>query len=1034
MYLYWLGYIIIHNVFIIKPKNHILLFIYLFASLTTASAQDLIYKIDKSKGLPTNHVYCTHVDKYGYLWLGTDNGIIRYNGYELKRFGYADGLSSIDVWDFYEDDLGRIFPLCITPQYGYLKNSKYYPITAKESGTGNKNISPQLLFNKNDTIWFLDRMNNPTEGTIGGLSFIYKDTIYETQKGLIGQVALVLGMGVVSINRDSVDDAVLYKFINSGTFSEQVICKSFDGTAIFADNDRERVKVNSPNRLYSYARYDSSILYADLTTCETGKFYIPVNPNSSNKSLKIAWVNPVDKDLHIFSYDSIYVVNPDLNFEKKISVNILSGGEIKTCQMGNYLLYDSLWGLGLCTPNKGLLLNLSGQTTPFERTKTDLNNARYIGSHNDTTSVWWISGKNTLVTLTPGGVVKRSKITHTNEITAASSYTHDKILLKGILTPYIYNPQTGSAFSLVFPSTAQFSSNLINFLDANPKKSIANLFIKEVVVVDTNNLYISSTILENGLIHFNKSKDGKVSINSLVKQRFNHIKYDKHNDNIYGYKEDLIFFYHIPNGAYTTVSTQTLNALGIKHINNVLTDDQGNIIIQDYSKIMIFNPYNNTIKKLNTSYNLEGAKTAIYKNRLVIAGNFGVAEYTINTSSSLTLKNLFINAKETLYKEVINVHVSNQEILLSTDNDVYKIDLTKNYKTLSTNKMLLAYYKDSIYSTGDTITIDKKNNTINLDLINPSGAGNLQFSYKLPSTKEWIQSNTIQLSGLPTGISNIAIIAKDDVWQDNTKVLTVFITPYWWQTSTGKLIILMTLLGIVVIIVLTASYFTKKIVSKNNERKNQQRDLELKSIYSQINPHFIFNTLGTAQYFIKKNKTKEAYAHISQFSDLLRAYLKSSREKYIHITEEIDNLKNYLEIQLSRFEQKFNYHITLDPSINPDETMIPSLLLQPIVENALNHGIFHMQGVGELNIKFLKDKDHALICIVDDNGIGRQKSKQIRGSITRKASSYGTILIKELIDAFNKYEPINIDIKYVDKEEPLTGTCVTIYIKTKNSK
>ena len=116
--------------------------------------------------------------------------------------------------------------------------------------------------------------------------------------------------------------------------------------------------------------------------------------------------------------------------------------------------------------------------------------------------------------------------------------------------------------------------------------------------------------------------------------------------------------------------------------------------------------------------------------------------------------------------------------------------------------------------------------------------------------------------------------------------------------------------------------------------------------------------------------------------------------------------------------------------------MIPSLILQPIVENSLNHGIFHMDGTkkGLLQISFEFDPNDmkTLLCVVEDNGIGRDRSKELRSERRKKVDSYGSILIKELIDAFNKYESISIEIEYIDKVLPETGTIVAIRIENFN--
>jgi len=204
--------------------------------------------------------------------------------------------------------------------------------------------------------------------------------------------------------------------------------------------------------------------------------------------------------------------------------------------------------------------------------------------------------------------------------------------------------------------------------------------------------------------------------------------------------------------------------------------------------------------------------------------------------------------------------------------------------------------------------------------------------------------------------------------------------------------------------------------------------LELRAIYAQLNPHFIFNTLNTALYFIKKKQMENAATHVTTFSHLLRAYLESSKNRYISIDEEITNLKNYIQLEQKRFENIFTYEIINHTT--PHETIyIPSLLLQPIVENAINHGLLPKGNAGHLKIEFYRNADKSIVCIVEDNGIGRQQAEALKQEHAPARPSHGNRLIRELIDAFNKYEKLGIEITYTDKTTPLSGTLVTILIK-----
>jgi LytS/YehU family sensor histidine kinase len=142
-------------------------------------------------------------------------------------------------------------------------------------------------------------------------------------------------------------------------------------------------------------------------------------------------------------------------------------------------------------------------------------------------------------------------------------------------------------------------------------------------------------------------------------------------------------------------------------------------------------------------------------------------------------------------------------------------------------------------------------------------------------------------------------------------------------------------------------------------------------------------------------------------------------------------LKNYIELQQTRFENKFDYAIVVENKIAADNIKIPSLLLQPIVENAINHGLFHKKGdKGILTIRFLQGNSSGeLICEIEDNGVGRQRAAEIKSANDAQRQSYGTRLTERLIDIFQEYEHMNIFLEYIDKEKPHTGTIAKLTIR-----
>lgn len=218
---------------------------------------------------------------------------------------------------------------------------------------------------------------------------------------------------------------------------------------------------------------------------------------------------------------------------------------------------------------------------------------------------------------------------------------------------------------------------------------------------------------------------------------------------------------------------------------------------------------------------------------------------------------------------------------------------------------------------------------------------------------------------------------------------------------------------------------------KESEVQRQLAVIKLEALRSQLNPHFIFNSLGAISYFIQTNEMKLANGYLTKFAKLIRAFLESSKNEYISLKGEINLLTYYLTLEKMRFEDAFEYSIEIDPEINLDHEQIPTMLIQPFVENSLIHGINNRQDKeGRIDLIFKKEGDD-LLCIIDDNGVGRAKAEQIKLNSIKKHKSRGTQIINERINATHTLDGPSISVNYIDKVEAgmAKGTQVNILIK-----
>lgn len=222
-----------------------------------------------------------------------------------------------------------------------------------------------------------------------------------------------------------------------------------------------------------------------------------------------------------------------------------------------------------------------------------------------------------------------------------------------------------------------------------------------------------------------------------------------------------------------------------------------------------------------------------------------------------------------------------------------------------------------------------------------------------------------------------------------------------------------------------------KRIKKQDKILNSKKfaELEMKALQSQMNPHFIFNALQAIQDFVAGKDERSANKYMANFSKLMRLFLESSKEKYLTLEEELELLGLYVELEQLRFDPPFDYQLDCPESIDWGTLQIPSMLLQPFVENAINHGLKYKKGQGfvKIEIREDKEKDQLLIQIID-NGVGIKKAKEIKQQSTKSYKSRSMDIIEERLKTIQFVDDIEIGIAVNDRIEnnQVQGTIVEI--------
>jgi len=368
-----------------------------------------------------------------------------------------------------------------------------------------------------------------------------------------------------------------------------------------------------------------------------------------------------------------------------------------------------------------------------------------------------------------------------------------------------------------------------------------------------------------------------------------------------------------------------------------------------------------------------------------------------------------------------------------------------NSKTIRTDRIRQDSLPPSVFINSvkingkDTTTLSHyelshENNAIefNISGISNSPSG-IQYKYMLEGfDKEWIYTvnTSIYYTSLAPGSYTFKVFAMNDsgIWSTVPSVISFTIQPPFYMSAWFLLTLVF---GVIIIGFLI--YF---LIQKQNQLKNKQIEeqkqralaSELQALRSQMNPHFIFNTLNSIQNFISKNESKDASIYLSKFAKLMRATLANTKRQRISLKDEIETLTLYLELEQLRLNNKFSYEILVDETIDTQYEQVPSMLIQPYVENAIWHGISHKEGNGIIRIQFLPENEHLLKCVVEDNGIGRENAIKLKQNTT--SPSFGMNITKERVELLNSLNGNQLSVKINDlkiNNQP-AGTRVELYV------
>lgn len=295
----------------------------------------------------------------------------------------------------------------------------------------------------------------------------------------------------------------------------------------------------------------------------------------------------------------------------------------------------------------------------------------------------------------------------------------------------------------------------------------------------------------------------------------------------------------------------------------------------------------------------------------------------------------------------------------------------------------------------------------------------IKYRYRLVGyDKEWIEAgsrNYISYTNLPSGNYEFQVKACDNNnnWGDSYTNLKIHIaTPFfktWWFITLASLFVLQ-------IAYLIYRYRMKQHKEKEAliiQYNKELAQVEMKALRAQINPHFLFNSLNSINNYILKNDTKQASRYLVKFSQLVRSILNNSSNPLISLQEELQTIELYMLIEGMRFNNQFSYTIEIEEGLNTANIMIPSLLLQPYVENAIWHGLLHKDGEKKIIIAVKKVSTDSVSITIEDNGVGRKMSEEIERK-PKHRKSFGMELGASRLRLMNQDSHLQSKVEVID--------------------
>jgi ligand-binding sensor domain-containing protein len=996
----------------------------LFLFIYDSDAQKLVLNSDirfdnytGQHNFASNFMKCLTTTEKGYLWVG-GTGIYRFDGMQYRHFANFNnqhhGLKDNSIFQLREDRTGRLWAsssggLCyynaLDDRFVYVNVDSSHKI---EWVSGLCLADDKLWFCCNWGLCFLELRNLKVHTTsfskaVGSYSNVFIDTnrlmicadgnhyIYHVKEDRYE--TRVLGNSVGFIWDLCVSGGVIWYGTTNGLWRATL------------DNDTPRV-------------VQGTELFSIMT--------ITLAPKLSGDN--IVWLGTEGKGLMSFDISQkkiVYQYLPDAQNPYSIS-----GVDI------NELHADKQGRLWIATENGVSQVNMANQNFKT-RTLPDKQIVKIVQDRFDTSVVWMSCYQRGLIKLDwkTKKVIQEFSENFTGDRMGPvifNMYQADRLnwLCAGYGDLFVWNEKNGVTKS---------------FDNSSFPKALPEIGIRIHQIIPFNNQYCFITTT-GGLYTYTFSTN---RIDTLIPKTSYSSEYEK---DVFGGEYDAkrllwlassdgLSCYDLHNKKLTSYKLdRNIDNNRANSLSDVKIDKRGRIICASKSGIAIFNPETKRfsfIEDFNDVHHPRCYNLKVIDSTAWVNSNAGIISLNLNTDRSFITE----FREKGKYADKQFCEIGDQLIAGLKYEYTYfnATDLLKQAIPSSPVLEKIVINNRILYSNqGQSLTLKHDENLVSFyfTAFEYNDPEHIHFRYKLQGADEnWTyvqEQREANYIHLPPGDYVFVVEAGNSRgdWNTNELHVSFKIDPPYWQTWWFRILVVCVFIGIVTGIAYEWVRRIKKREAEKTEANRSIAEMEMRSLRSQMNPHFIFNSLNSIQKFIWDNKQEDAAEYLTKFSRLIRMILDNSTHKLIILEDELSSLNLYVELEHRRGNNKFDYQITIEENITTDTILVPPLILQPYVENAIWHGLLAKEGRGVLKITIIRPNEKMLQCVIEDDGIGREKARAIRENKPGKSISYGIKITQqrlEMITMDGRSGNAIIEDLYDEHSNPV-GTRVTIEI------